>query len=201
MAKHRRWQDAEIALVAQGKVPEGRTYAQATAYAHAHGIDWGGIRLKSSKWYWSEEEKQVLARGEFPQGRSEAACLQARRLFGIKVSPLRKFSKDELREAVAGRGTIPARKLERLCKAQGLAVLVAQLPKDSQRRLRAEALAKGQTYVRKQFLSGPMSRGEYIWLMHESGLSYYEIGKRLGITGTRAQSLASAYEFKPIRHT
>ena len=199
MQKYRRWTENEIELVSQGKVPEGRTYAQACAYAHAHGIDWGEARLKESKWYWSEEEKEILARGELPPGRTEAACCQSRRLFGIKAGPLRKLSKDELRKAAAGQGPIPVRKLERLCRAQELAILVDKLPKESQRRLRAEALAQGQTYVRKQFLSGPMSRGEYIWLMHESGLSYHEIGRRLGITGTRAQSLAAEYESTPVR--
>lgn len=197
LTRQRKWQKEDIELVKQGKVPEGRSYAQAAAYAHAHGIAWGKLRAKDNKWYWKPEEKEMLARGEIPPGRSEAACVQARRLFKIKVQPIRKFSRDELRAAARGRGTIPERQLERMCKDEGLALPVNRLPKDSRRRMRAEALAEGQTYVRKQFLHGPMSRGEYIWLMHESGLSYHEIGRRLGITGTRAQSLASAYESKP----
>lgn len=193
----KRWTPEEKAAVAQGQVPEGRTYAQAAAYAHAHGIAWKELRAPTNAWYWSEEEKDMLARGEIPPGRTEAACRQARRAFGIKAKPLRQLTREELRAAAAGRGTIPIRELERRCHKEGLAVLVDSLPDDSRRRLRAEALAQGKSYVRKQFLSGPMSRGEYIWLMHESGISYSEIGRRLGITGTRAQSLASAYESKP----
>lgn len=191
------WTDDEIKAVREGNVPEGRTYAQAAAYAHAHGIPWKELRAKKSKWFWSDTEKEMLAHDEVPPGRTEAACIQARRIFGIKVEKSKPYSRDEVREAAAGRGAIPERKLERLCKQMGVSLLVDKLPKDSKRRLRAEALAKGQSYVRKQFLK-PMTRGEFVWLMHESGLSYHEIGRRLSITGTRAQSLAAAYEDKKI---
>jgi len=193
----KRWTEDEIEAVKKGEIPEGRTYAQSAAYAHAHGIPWRELRAKNSKWFWSEEEKAALARDEIPPGRTEAACIQARRIFKIKVEKDKAYSRDEVREAAAGKGKIPGRKLERLCRQMGVSILVDKLPEDSRRRLRAEALAKGQSYVRKQFLR-PMSRGEYIWLMHESGLSYHEIGRRLGITGTRAQSLAASYEDKKL---
>lgn len=193
----RRWTESEIETVKRGDVPEGRTYAQSAAYAHAHGIPWKELRATKLKWFWTDEEKEMLARDEIPPGRTEAACIQARRLFKIKVEKSGPYSRDEVREAAAGKGRIPGRKLERLCKQMGVSLLVDKLPKDSRRRLRAEALAKGQSYIRKQFLK-PMSRGEYIWLMHESGLSYHEVGRRLGITGTRAQSLAAAYEDRKI---
>lgn len=191
----RRWRPEEIELVNKGIVPEGRTYAQAAVYAHAHGIPWKELRAKDNTWYWKDEEKEMLARGEIPPGRSETACVQARRLFGIERKPLRELSREELREAVVGRSPIPERRLERLCRAEGVAFAVEKLPKDSQRRSRAEALLQGQTYTRKQYMHGPMSRGEFIWLMHESGLSYHDIGKRLGVSGTRVQSIASTYEW------
>jgi len=192
----KKWIEDEIKAVKKGKVPEGRTYAQAAAYAHAHGIPWRELRAKDSKWFWSEEEKEALARDEIPPGRTEAACIQARRIFKIKAARDGRYSREEVREAAAGKGCIPGRKLERLCRQMGVSLLVSKLPENSRRRIRAEALAKGQSYVRKQFLK-PMTRGEFIWLMHESGLSYHEIGRRLGITGTRAQSLAAAYESRP----
>ena len=192
---YKRWTDEEIAEVKAGRVPKGRTYAQAAAWAYNHGSKWSDLK-KEDTWHWSGAEKRMLSEGRIPPGRSECAGIQAARIFGIKYRPA-KLSRAELQEAVSGKSPVSARELGKQCRAAGIPMRVQSIPKACSRRWRAEALAAGKTYRRKQFLRGPMAREESAWLMHQCGLSFAEIGRKLGVTGARVQQMVSDYEALP----
>lgn len=196
MAKreYKKWTEAEDSLVRQGKLPEGRTYAQCASHAHAQGIDWAAVRMEANFHYWTAHELDQLREGKIPQGRTVEACRQARRLYGIECPPFSMPSEKDLDAIILGQSTTwPARAIVRACKYYGKPVPAQYLYGTASHR-RLQNLISGGSYTRKQFLSGDVSDPERAWLLFQSGKSYPAIGKILNISKTRAYKLVEEFE-------